>query len=78
MRYLQDYLGEDIFIKCFLVYYDQWKFKHPYLEDMEKVFEDESGKELSWLFHTMIKSNITPNSKIKKVIKNKRGVDAQF
>lgn len=78
MEYLQDYLGEELFIKCFLAYYDKWKFKHPYLEDMQKVFEEISGKDLSWLFHTIIKTNITPNAKIKKVVKNKRGIDALF
>ena len=78
MNYLQDYLGEELFIKCFNTYYDRWKFKHPYIEDMQKVFEEVSGKDLRWLFETVIQHNVTPNTKIKKVVKNKRGVDALF
>lgn len=78
MKYLQDYLGEELFIKCFHEYYDSWKFKHPHVENMQKVFENVSGKNLEWLFRSIIKNNVNPNVRISKVYKNKRGFDATF
>lgn len=29
-------------------YYKDWKFKHPYPEDMQEVLERESGENLNW------------------------------
>ena len=78
MRYLEDYLGEEVFVKCFHQYYKTWSFKHPHIEDMQKIFEDVSGKNLDWLFRSIIKNNVAPTVRISKVLKNKRGFDASF
>ena len=78
MRYLQDYLGEELFIACFHEYYDKWRFKHPHIKDMQYVFESVSGKDLAWLFQAIIEKNVSPMVKIKNIEKNKRGFDAHF
>lgn len=54
LAYLRAYLGEDIYDKCTQAYYDKWKFKHPYPADIKKVYEDVSGKDLSWFFQDII------------------------
>jgi hypothetical protein len=48
------YLGEEAFDRCMHAYYDEWKFKHPQPEDVRRVFERESGKDLGWMFDELI------------------------
>lgn len=55
--YLKAYLGDSIFDNCMHKYFDTWKFKHPYPEDLRKIFETETGKDLSWFFDGVINSN---------------------
>ena len=52
--YLQSYLGDELYDKCMHNYFDQWKFKHPQPADIRKVFEETTGKNLSWFFEDMI------------------------
>jgi len=54
--YLMAYLGEDMMNKCKRTYFDRWKFKHPQPKDLRAVFEEVSGKDLSWFFDDMIKT----------------------
>lgn len=54
LTYLQAYLGPELYDKCAQAYYEKWKFKHPYPKDMQKVYEEVSGKDLSWLFKDII------------------------
>ncbi len=48
------FLGEEVFDRCMQAYYEEWKFRHPRPEDVQRVFERESGKNLSWLFDELI------------------------
>lgn len=48
------YLGEELFDRCMNAYFEEWKFRHPQPEDVRKVFERESGKDLGWLFDELI------------------------
>ena len=50
---LENKLGKKNFAKCVKAYYDRWKFKHPYPEDMQLVFEQESGQELGNYFRQL-------------------------
>lgn len=52
--YLKDYLGEELFDKCAMAYYDEWEFKHPSPADMRTSYEKTSGKDLGWLFDDLI------------------------
>jgi hypothetical protein len=52
--YLKSYLGDSLFDKCMNNYFEQWKFKHPMPEDIKKVFENTSGKNLDWLFDDLL------------------------
>lgn len=64
--YLKGYLGEETFDKCMRTYFDRWKFKHPQPGDVKAVFEDVSGKNLSWFFDEVINTNKVIDYKIVK------------
>lgn len=50
MDHLMAYLGEEVMDKCLHAYYNEWSFKHPRPLDMKKVFEQEAGQDLNWVF----------------------------
>jgi len=54
--YLMAYLGEDVYDKCMQTYFERWQYKHPQPEDLSVVFEEISGKNLSWFFEDVIKT----------------------
>jgi hypothetical protein len=54
--YLKAYLGEQLFDSAMHTYYDRWKFKHPYPEDLENVFKEVTKSDLSWFFNDIIKT----------------------
>ncbi|HKR05028.1 MAG TPA: M1 family metallopeptidase [Bacteroidia bacterium] len=55
--YLKSYLGDSLFDSCMKQYFDEWKFKHPYPDDLRKIFENKTGKNLSWFFDDLLKTN---------------------
>lgn len=65
--YLKDYLGEELFDQCMREYYRRWEFKHPTPEDMRKVLEEVSKKDLSWLFDDLIQTTNHVDYKISSV-----------
>ena len=79
-RYLEEYLGREMIDKCFHAYFDQWKFKHPQPKDIQKVFEETSGKDLTWFFVDWIQGKHKLDLKIKAaedgylVVKNASGI----
>tara|TARA_B100000809_G_C15131020_1_gene528409 strand:+ start:606 stop:3605 length:3000 start_codon:yes stop_codon:yes gene_type:complete len=74
-NYVRDYLGDDLFDKCMLAYYDKWEFKHPQPQDMKQVFEEVTGKNLDWLFEDIIPTTKQIDYKISKVKQNENGTD---
>jgi hypothetical protein len=54
--YLKCYLGDSLFDLCMHAYYDQWKFRHPYPEDVRKIFEETSQKKLDWFFDDLLQT----------------------
>lgn len=68
MDHLFAYLGDEVFDRCMHAYYDEWKFKHPQPEDMRKIFERESGKDLSWVFDRLLKTDEKLDVKAGKIL----------
>ncbi len=64
-------LGDSLFLSCMKHYYNTWKFRHPYVEDMRKAFINHSGVELNWFFDQWLNSRKTIDYGIKKV-KNRK------
>ncbi|MBU1702628.1 MAG: M1 family metallopeptidase [Candidatus Eisenbacteria bacterium] len=52
-------LGDAVFEKALRAYFERWKFRHPYPEDMIAVFEDASGRPLDWFFDQWLYTSMT-------------------
>ena len=50
MRFLEHYLGENKIDIIFKDFFQKWKFKHPYPEDLEEIFNIHSDENLDWFF----------------------------
>ncbi|MBI5916362.1 MAG: M1 family metallopeptidase [Bacteroidetes bacterium] len=55
--HLEQYLGTEAFDKIMHSYFEKWAFRHPQPADLRAVFEQESGKNLSWFFDGYLGSN---------------------
>ena len=66
MKQLQDTLGVAVFDSCMHNYYRRWQFKHPYPEDLKKVFEEVSGKNMDAQFALLDNKGSLPAPAVKK------------
>jgi hypothetical protein len=64
LRYLEQYLGTALFDSTMHIYYNTWKFRHPYPEDMKAVFEKTTGENMSWFFDELINASKDPEFKL--------------
>lgn len=71
--YLMAYLGEKKMDEAMQKYFDEWHFKHPQPDDLRKILETVSGKDLSWFFDDLIKSTKKLDYKIAFAHKNPDG-----
>jgi len=71
--YLLAYLGEKEMDKAMQKYFELWHFKHPQPKDIRKVFEESTGKDLSWFFDGLINSTDKLDYKIAFTHKNADG-----
>lgn len=55
--FLNQYLGDSVFLMCFKQYFKQWQYKHPLPGDIQNSFETTSGKDLKWFFNDVLKDN---------------------
>lgn len=53
-NYLRAYLGDSVYDLIIHDYYKKWKFRHPQPEDLRKVFESHTDKELDWFFNDLL------------------------
>ncbi len=56
LGWLEGYIGKDTFSEAMHAYYDKWRFRHPYPEDLKSVFESVSRKPVDWFFEGALKS----------------------
>ncbi|MDB4303406.1 M1 family metallopeptidase [Desulfosarcina sp.] len=56
MYYLHDYLGEEKFNTIMQDYFETWKFKHPYPEDLQKIIEQHVDEDMSWFFKDLMET----------------------
>ncbi|MBL0144535.1 MAG: M1 family metallopeptidase [Chitinophagaceae bacterium] len=59
---LEKKLGSNLFDSCMKIYYNQWKFKHPYPEDFKKSIEATSGQNLDDVFALLSKKGELENT----------------
>ena len=60
-------IGEDIRDKAMLRYWEEWKFRHPNVNDFVRVMEKESGIELDWYKEYWVNSTKTIDYAISSV-----------
>ncbi len=65
--YLRAYLGDELFDKAMHDYYETWKFKHPYPEDLKNAFEESVQQKMPWFFHDIINTTGKINYKLKNL-----------
>ena len=53
LRWLEKSVGTETFDKAMKAYYQDWKFKHPYPEDLKKSWEN-AGLKADWFFESMM------------------------
>lgn len=68
-NYLYNYLGEEKFDAIMQKFFQEWKFKHPQPENLQAIFEQETGENLSWFFSDIIASKKKYDYKISKLTK---------
>ena len=66
MQLLENELGIVMFDSCMHEYYRRWKFKHPYPEDLKKLMEEVSGRNLDTTFALLSKKGNLPATPIQK------------
>ena len=66
MKLLENDLGKRMFDSCMREYYRRWRFKHPYPEDLQKIFEEVSGKNLDIEFDLLNSKGSLPVKANKK------------
>lgn len=49
---LRGLLGEEAFTRAYHEYLQRWKYRHPYPWDMWNTFEDVTGRDLDWFWHS--------------------------
>lgn len=47
-------VGQEVFDKAMLTYWNEWQFKHPAPDDFKRVLENASGIELDWYFENWV------------------------
>lgn len=61
MELLEAFLGKKMFDSCMHVYYNRWRFKHPYPEDFKHVITSVSGKNTDSIFNLLdVKGSFLP------------------
>jgi hypothetical protein len=73
--YLMGYLGNATMDAAMKEYFETWKFKHPQPDDLRKVMEKVSGKDLTWFFEDVIKGTKKLDYKIIASRQVKSGFD---
>ena len=68
-NYLEAYLGTAKFDSIMQKYYETWKYRHPQPEDVRNIFEQETGKNLSWFFDDLMNTTKKIDYKISSVKK---------
>lgn len=68
-------LGDSLFEKAMMHYFDQWKFAHPYFEDFRASIIQFTGIDLSWFFDQWFETTKTLDYGITRINKV-RGTDS--
>lgn len=66
---LQYVLGDSLFTKAMLHYFNQWKFCHPYPEDFRNSVIQFTGVDLNWFFDQWLETEKNIDYRVRKIKK---------
>ncbi len=70
---LRNMLGDSLFTTAIQTYYRLWRFKHPYPEDLARVFNTVTGMELDWFWDEWTRTDWLCDYEIAEVKNQPRG-----
>ncbi len=70
---LQYVLGDSLFTKAMLYYFDQWKFCHPYPEDFRNSIIQFSKVDLNWFFDQWLETTKNIDYRVSSIKKEESG-----
>jgi hypothetical protein len=86
LKWLEQYMGEDNFEAGMHEYFNTWKHKHPYPEDLQTIMQKHSDKSLDWFFKDILNSDRRIDYALRGIhhvngvtevrVKNKSGINA--
>ncbi|MBK9107189.1 MAG: hypothetical protein IPM92_02100 [Saprospiraceae bacterium] len=86
--YIEKYIGQEKLDSLLRSFYEKWKFKHPYPEDLEDHFRQNETKDFTWFFKGFISSDRKMDYRMKSLqkendsisikIENCNGIEAPF
>lgn len=65
--HLMAYVGEETMNRWLHAYFDEWQFRHPRPEDLQRTFERISTMDLEWVFDEMIGTDRKVDVKLKQL-----------
>jgi hypothetical protein len=71
MEYFEKVVGKDTMLRIMHEYYKDYAFKHPQPNDLKKVSEEVSGRDLSFVFNKLSETGFVDSSNLKKQTKVK-------
>lgn len=69
LNQLKYIIGEDVFYRGMIYYYDSWKFRHPEPNDFIRVMEKTSGLELKWYLNYWVNTTKRIDYGIRNILK---------
>ncbi|GAA4459824.1 hypothetical protein GCM10023093_01520 [Nemorincola caseinilytica] len=71
LRWLEQYMGPAEFEAAMKDYFETWRYRHPYPEDLRAIFEKHTSKPLDWFFDGMLNTDRKIDFKITRArVKN--------
>ena len=75
MRWLEQYMGEKDFKYAMQDYFNTWKFKHPYPEDLQAILQKHTRKNIDWFFTDGLSTDKKIDFSLKKTIHSDGSTD---
>ena len=70
---LREVLGEETFMRAYHEFFDRWAFRHAYPYDLWNTFEDVSGRDLDWFWHSWYFTTWTLDQSVRSVASDADG-----
>ncbi len=66
-NYLREYLGDETYDKTFQNFFDEWHYKHPSPDDLNKTLQENSKFDLSWFTNDILTTTKKMDYKLARI-----------